>query len=63
MNLDKLFESQKERARFLRTCAEFLSYISVDCAGLSPGHDFFEQSADGLDVLKEKMPYFFFNFK
>lgn len=49
-------ETAEQQVKFINTCAEFVPYMEGDCAGLSPGNIFFQQSVEGLLVLKEKLP-------
>jgi len=54
--IKKILEDKAGQVKFLSTSAEFLDYVEGDCAGLSPGLSFFEQSAFGLRHLAEKIP-------
>ncbi len=44
-------ETKEQQIKFLTACAEFIPYISGDCAGLGPGETFFKESVKGLAFL------------
>lgn len=54
-------ETKEQQIQFLTACAEFIPYITGDCAGMGPGEEFFKESAKGLEMLaikqKEGGPY------